>query len=203
MKSLRLHTPLLILAVCVTVLVLVLYAYMYYQVRTSTQKALDARELATAEQYNKSKEADLIKVYEATIPDRERLATYFIPAHSTVAFIEAIESIGPASGSDLKLSSIDASAMEDASPGESGEITAHIEASGAWSAVMKSLMLAERMPYKITVENVRLDVITEGTPKSSSKKWKIGFDMKARIISTPLKSSTSAGDPTQTSTSTP
>ncbi len=179
MKPPQSHKPFLILAVAVTILVTALYAYMYWQVGLSVNKAIAARDIARTQGINQTREKDLVKMYESTAAERAQLGSFFIPRDETVEFIEAIELIGPQAGSEVTLSSIDADPLVNAKPGTRGDIRAHIEAQGPWNAVMKTLMIAERLPYKLRINNVRLDgSVLDGT----NREWRLRFDIVGTVV---------------------
>ncbi|MES2216693.1 MAG: hypothetical protein V4481_05375 [Patescibacteria group bacterium] len=183
MKPPQSHKPFLILAFAITLLVGALYCYMYWQVNVSLGKAVVARELARTEEDNKSREKDLIKLYQSTAAERAQLGSFFIPSDKTVQFIEAVESIGPQSGAELDLSDIAADPLEKAAPGTRGNVHAHVEAHGSWAAVYRVLLFAERLPYKLIVSDVRME--TSGLADKGPREWRISFDINAILIVTP------------------
>jgi hypothetical protein len=183
MKPPQSHTPFLILAIAITVLVGMLYAYLYWQVDVSLDKAIAAREIALIEAGKKSREKDVLKLYEATASNRGRLAEYFIPSDGTVQFIEAVESIGPIAGSSVELTDIQADDLSGKASGTIGAVRAHVEARGLWVPVYKTLLFAERLPYKVTINNIRLSA-GEGLAKTGQS-WKIEFDIVGTLIVTP------------------
>jgi len=181
------HTSFLILAASVTLLVGALYLYMHYQVNISVSKATAAREVAQKEGAYKEKEKDVLKMYQATVAERAQLAGYFIPADKTVDFIEAVESIGPISGGSLLLSSIEADPLDVTKPGTQGKVHAHVEAHGSWVSIMKMLMFAERLPYKVTINNIHIAYEGTGDTKNASREWRLSFNIEANIIVTLVK----------------
>jgi hypothetical protein len=181
MKPPQSHKPFLVLAIAITLLVVALYAYLYWQVSVSVSKAIAAREIAQTEREYKAKEKDTIRLYENTATKRALLGGYFIPGDQTVQFIEAVESIGPISGSDLRLSSIDADNLSNEKAGTRGTVRAHVEANGSWMSVYKTLLFAERLPYKVTIDKVRLDS-TLGA--KNTREWNVSFDIIGSLIVT-------------------
>ncbi len=214
MKPPHSHKAFLILAIAVTLLVAARYVYMEWQVNVSVAKAILARDLVIAAQGSKSREQDLLKLYDNTAENRARLKGLFIPSNETVHFIEVMESMGPQSGATLTLSSIAADPLDKAKAGTFGSASAHIDATGSWFEVFKVLKLAENLPYKVYVNNVRLDTsglptapapaptATTKTPAAKtkvlkSKQWRISFDVNAVIIAV-----TSSSTPSVVSTTT-
>jgi hypothetical protein len=181
MKPPQSHKPFLILAAAVTLLVAALYSYLYWQVSVSVEKAVAARDIANVERELKAREKDMFRLYEGTVSKRSLLSGYFIPSDATVQFIEAVESIGPIAGAEVNLTAIDADELEDAKVGTRGTIRAHVEAKGTWIAVYKTLLFAERLPYKVSVDKIRLDstVLAKG-----SREWRISFDIIGTVLVT-------------------
>jgi hypothetical protein len=182
MKPPQSHKPFLILATAVTLLVAALYLYMYWQVNVSVGKAVVARDLAHNEEAFKERQNDMKRLHESTAAERALLKSFFIPKDETVEFIEAVESIGPQSGAELVLSSIDADPLTGAVPGTYGLMKAHVEAQGSWVAVSKALMLAERLPYKVLVDNVRLDMSAASSAAKGTRVWRVSFDIYGTLI---------------------
>jgi hypothetical protein len=183
MKSPQSHIPFLFLAIAVTLLVGMLYAYLYWQVNVSLDKAIVARDIALVETDKKSREKDVLKLYETTQEDRNKLAGYFIPSDGTVQFIEAVESIGPVAGSSVELSTIEADNLAGKPAGTIGTVRAHVEARGQWAAVYKTLLFAERLPYKLAIKNVRLGSGDE--VGKAGRAWRVSFDIVGTLIVTP------------------
>lgn len=207
MKPLHNHKAFLVLAIAVTLLVAARYVYMKWQVNVSVTKAVVARGLVLAAQDSKSREQDIIRLYESTADKRARFKDWFIPSNETVQFIEIMESIGPKSGTELTLTSIAADPLDKAKVGTFGTASAHVDAVGSWAGVFKALKLAETLPYKVYVNNIRLDtsgltaaVVTPSKTKTKapvSRKWRISFDVNAVIIAVATSSA-----PTSISTTT-
>lgn len=185
MKRFHHHTFLLVLAITVTLLVVAVYGYMYYVVRVSIVRAATARDIVALEKANKERENDVRSLYERTKEARASLSDFFIPADRVVEFIESIEALGPQTGSEVSLRSI-----EDLAPGKIegkayGLAKAEVEAIGSWTSVMRALSLAENFPYMVSITNTRLDT-SIGT--TGSRKWKAKFTIEV-VLSDPLSSS--------------
>ena len=114
--------------------------------------------------------------------DRSRLRSFFISSDAVVSFIEALEALGPQTGSVVSLSEISAEAMDTAPVGAFGKARARINALGSWASVQRVLMLGESLPYKIHIDRVRLDG-AEASSKDSSGLWRLSFDIEATLIS--------------------
>ncbi len=184
MKRFHHHTFLLVLAISVTMLVGVVYGYMYYVVRFSIVRAANARDIVSLEKANKDRESDVRALYDRTKNDRDSLVNFFIPADRVVDFIEAIEALGPQTGSKVTLN-IDTVDAKDSEDGKHGLARANVEIIGSWISVMRALSLAENFPYAVSVSQTRLSLQT-GT--SGSYNWKASFVVEV-VLSEPMSSS--------------
>ncbi len=178
-------TVLFAIALLVTLFVCVLYGYMYYIVGNSLEKALVAREEVKKEQAYKDQGESSVSLSETTKNDRAMLNTFFVDDEDKVTFIEMIESLGDRTGSAVTLSSIVADDLATSPVGTQGHVKINVEAQGSWSSVMRTLILAENLPYKITVTSIRLD--TSGTldAKNPKQSWKLSFVLDALSIHNP------------------
>jgi hypothetical protein len=155
---------------------------MHYVVKISITRAATARDIVALEKANKGREQAVRALHERTATDRASLSQFFIPADRVVEFIEAIEALGPQTGSTVTLSSID-----DVPPGQIkgskyGLARARVEARGSWSSVMRALSLAENFPYAISVQDTRVD-----SGASGGSSWKAEFTLEV-LLSDPLSS---------------
>lgn len=182
MKNHYNHITLLIVAFIVTAFVFVLYGYMYFVVGNSLDKALAAREEVKKEQAYKDQEKNSADLYEKTAKDRAKLSTFFVDDNNKVSFIEMIESLGDRTGSTITLSSIVADDLATSPVGTYGHIKINVDVQGSWASVMKTLILAENLPYMITIRTVRMD--TSGTldAKNPKQSWKLSFTLDATSI---------------------
>jgi hypothetical protein len=157
-----------------------LYVYMLYATSASVRQANLARDVVRAEGANQSQAESLSELAASTATSRARLLSFFVPADDVVAFIKALESIGPQSGSSVSMDTIDADPLSDAPPGTTGSIRAHMSAHGSWSSVMRALSIAERMQYSVSIDHVRVDSSSLDT--AARRTWDLSFDIKAAMI---------------------
>ncbi len=182
MKNTHSHMPFLIFALVVTGLAAVVYIYMQSAIGASVKSVLVARNLVRTEQVNKNQEQAVMAAYTATAADRARLMTHFVPADSVVSFIEAIEHIGPQTGSTVTLSGISADTIDGSVPGTTGTVRGHVSAQGSWESVSRALALAEVLPYKVTIDNVELTAAGMTADKVPKRSWTMSFDIQALSI---------------------
>jgi hypothetical protein len=172
MKHHHTHIPFLILAIAVIVVAGSLYIYMFYASAASVDRANIARAVVLREKADQSQEKSLVAAASTTESDRARLASFFVPADDAVSFITALESIGLQSGAQVSIASISSDSLS---------VQAHIDAHGSWSSVMRALSLAERMPYAVSISNVRMDE-SGAVAGSKSHAWSLSMDIKALIL---------------------
>jgi hypothetical protein len=175
MKHHNSHIALLVIAVSITVFVYGLYGFMYHSVNISLANALAAKEEVQKEQMYKDQGKNLTTIYDATVKDRAKLSSYFVPDSAKVTFIEMLESLGNSTGSKVSLSSISADDLVASAVGSEGHITAHIDVEGTWSGVMRTLIYAENLQYKSSVSKVQMSGTTNEDPKDLRSVWHLSF----------------------------
>lgn len=181
MNRFHAYSMLLILAVIALAGSLAAYMTMHRATRVSVIRAEAARLSATSSQYDKSQSNAIAKLSADTAADRARLRSEFIPYDQAVSFIDSIEALSNESGGAVALSSINADDLGSSPSGTVGNIQAHVEAKGSWVAAMKTLMLAENLPYQVSISNVRFNTSGLGA-KDKPLQWELTFDIRAAIF---------------------
>jgi hypothetical protein len=182
MKHFHSHILLLVMAVITLGFTVGVYVYLERAVDASIAHAVAARNLVRSEQANTSQQQNIISVYEATAANRARLYGNFVPVDAVVTFIEAIENLGNETGSQVTLSGINADPLDGAVTGTTGKVSGHVTASGSWESVMRVLTLAEVLPYKVSTDNVALNVSVVPDGKNQKRVWNMSFDIQADSI---------------------
>ncbi len=178
------HALLLIFAVFVTLFVGAVYGYMYYRIDMSAQKIVEAQSIIQSAKLSKQREKSFLETYKATASKWATLQEYFVKSNKVVDFIEVVEAIGPQSQSTIAISSIEADNLDSAPLGKEGRVKMKVSSKGSWNATMKALTLAEMLPYKITISNVRASSFEGVASKGSAPKttWELSFDLQAAMI---------------------
>lgn len=204
MKRAHLHTPFLVCAVSIMLFVLVLVIYMHYQVGHMTDEAKKAFALLSTQEASKEKDQSLEDVFNATALDRAKIPAFFIGDDQPVSFIESIETLGKNAGSEVTLGNLAADDLSGQPDDTTGTIRADITVEGDWTAVMKTLILAENMPYVSKIHGVKFNTSlpapapsAPAAPAVSAKDqksvWHLSFGIEAGLIhhvssSTPTQS---------------
>jgi hypothetical protein len=170
--------PVMMLSVVIFLVSLGAYVVATYIVKAKIENAKKAQIDISTEENKKRNEQNLIKIMQETSDSRAKLPSFFVKDENIVGFIEEVEAIGQTSGTELSLSAINAGDMTKLSSGEISTIKARVVVSGSWTGVMRALSLVENMPYRIAVDNVRIDKGGEG----KTAVWKMDFDMTALLI---------------------
>ena len=176
------HIALLIFAALVTAVVMSAYGYMHGAVALSAKHAIDARDLVIAGRSDKSRQQDIVELYQSTAESRARIGGLFIPADQPVTFIESVESLGVQAGSSVALSAISADSLDGAAAGTIGDAHVHLDAHGSWASVMRTLMLAEVLPYKTQIDQIHLDESTSGDGMKAVHDWRLSFDVHTDVV---------------------
>lgn len=159
---------------------------MYKSVGASIRKNVEAKDAVFLAQKNKDHESEYIASFQKIQSDWGKLPQYFVPTNKIVNFIETIESFRNITGATTTISNLSADKLDASKPGTTGLLKAHIIAQGSWSTAMRTLELAETLPYKVYIKDVRFST----TGKESGEKWQISFDIEAGLI-VPAASSSS------------
>ncbi len=178
------HLSLLILAITVTIFVASIYGYLYYKITVSGQKISEAQYVIESAKLAKEREKSFLDRYTSTAPKWASLQDFFVHSDKVVDFIEVIESLSSQSKSTVTISSIDADNLDNAAVGKEGLIRVKINAKGSWVSVMRALSLVEVLPYKMSINNVRLNVVNNdsGNTKDAQKTWELNFDLQVAMI---------------------
>jgi len=136
------------------------YTFMYRDTVTKAQEEalVKSEVLAASEQVTEAKNMEIM--YQSTTDDRGLLPSFFVSSDDAVPFIDAVEAIGPATGSTLSLSS-----LSDSADGGSSHsiVTAAITVSGTWPNVMRAIGMVENLPYAISIKDLYMSE-SQGSP---------------------------------------
>jgi len=176
------HIPLLLLAIATALFMAALYGYVWHRISLSVSQTETARAALSVEQDTKSDEQRLQQEYATSAAGRSRLDGLFIPADDAVTFIETVEGFGKVSGSPVTLSAITADPLTGAPAGTVGTVSAQVVTQGSWASVMKTLDLAESMPYASAVDNIRLDTSVPADSRATARIWSLSFDLRALLL---------------------
>lgn len=182
----RIRIILYIFSIAILLALVGAYAYIYRETNDHVNRAIAAKGDLSSEERSQADRKDLIGISDATAAARAKLSEYFISADSAVDFIQEVESIGPASGTKIVISSIVADAADKANPGKIGRVAARVAVTGSWSAVMKALELFETLPYLSTVNQVSLSTsVITGEKVSSARVWQLSLEVSASTLNKP------------------
>ena len=172
----------IVLAMLALGAVVTLYLRLYQQIESSADQARLAEDIIQTEQNELSQAKNIQSVYQSSAAERAELPGLFVPSADEVAFIEALESIGPDSGATVSIASIHADPLDNAVPGTTGKIETDVTAHGSWDDVMKALVLAESLPYQNLVDNVVLANGGAASVPAKSPAWQISYHVSAMIL---------------------
>lgn len=175
MKHHHSHTALFVIACSTIVVVFATYGYMHHRINVSLSRAIEGKRTAVEKSLSAQMQGNVAALYVESAADRVKLREFFVPEDSTIAFIESVEKLGSSSGSDVQLSGIEAIASGDSA---SGRLRVRVEARGSWASVLKTVMLAESLPYGVSISDVRVDAAQSSTGKGAPG-WKATFVIEA------------------------
>mgnify|MGYP000973946804 CR=1 FL=1 len=175
----------LVLSIVVFLAVAGGYWYVFSSVDAQITSTTSVLQEIAAEQYRQDHQRTISDSLKKVADNKDRLEKYFVSSEQVVGFIEKVEGIGGIAGANLTLSSINADDITTAATGTIGKIKAHVSGTGSWAAVMKSVSIAERLPYSVSLNNLRLDLagLSETTGKALSQaQWRVDFDIEVLSI---------------------
>ncbi|GEM_PF-531854 len=186
---------LLYIAIITVAVVALVYGYIFYKTGLLIQDSAQARQAVVSATVSKSHEQAFMQMYQSTADSWAKLPALFVQPDKFVSFIEAVEYLGTESGTTVTIASVNVDDgthtatnsdnsldnLKNAAAGTLGSVSAHVGAQGSWTAVMRTLQLAEVMPFNVTISNVQLDVDTSGG-KTAARSWHLSFDVKADIV---------------------
>jgi len=172
------HHFLIIFAIAVTLLVTALYVYMRYSILDMTNEAVVSKSKIISLRMHENVDEELEKIKKESKDDFTKISRAFIQLDNTVPFIESLESLGKNTGSVVTIASIDNVDPVEGSSAVNGYIKIRINILGSWSAVMKTVMMVENMPYKLLIDGVRFDRAPESAVANRTK-WAGVVDFRA------------------------
>ncbi len=113
-------------------------------------------------------------LFNDTLSSRKTLRDHVLAKGKVVDLIVLVESLGSKSGSKVTIANIDSLTKEQAASA-SGEVNMSVTATGSWSSVVRTLTLAEALPYMSVIDSVRFDV-------STGHDWNLNFKLRALVI---------------------
>lgn len=176
MKHHHNHTALLVIACSTMILVYSVYGYMRHRITASLGRVIEGKHLVAERDLSAQKQDSLALLYSESADDRSKIKKLFVPEDSTVSFIESIEALGQSSGAEIELSGIEAQPPAEGS--RVGRIRVRVEARGSWAAAVKTIMLAESLPYGVSLSDVRIDASQASSAKDASR-WRTTFTIEA------------------------
>lgn len=165
------HHILLILAFFAIIGSVCAYVVLHNVIKSQSIRAHDGLHELTVTDEKKKREADTASLYAKTTLEREYLTRVVLPKENIIDFIQLLEQTAIDVGVELELSGVtDESVI---SPDKIGYFKGHIEINGAWSNVMRALIMIENIPYSVAISDVRLN-------NGSDQKlpWSLSLDLK-------------------------
>lgn len=171
----------LVLSTAAFVILVIVYFYIHKGVNDQIARTNVALVEVANQQYKKDNQKSIVDSLHSVGVGKEKIGSSFVQEDQVVGFIEKVESIGDITGKPISISAINADDISGAAVGTVGKIKAHVSSSGSWPTVMKTLTLAEKLPYSVLINNLRFDLsgISEATGKSlATAQWRIDFDIE-------------------------
>ncbi|MFA6601444.1 MAG: hypothetical protein WCT02_01090 [Candidatus Paceibacterota bacterium] len=190
MKNFHSHIFILVFSLAVSIFVFGAWFYMYRLIGTYLNQAANDRAAVSADGVTKSREKSFMDIYQKTSSKWSRLPDYFVPANNVVTFIETLEHLNADGGAKVTISGVSDDSADGAPGGTEGTVRAHITVDGKWLNVMKTLSLAESLPYKTVLSGVNLSVsnnnfalnVVVASSTAQKRDWSLNFDIQAATL---------------------
>jgi Tfp pilus assembly protein PilO len=175
MKKLRSqHYILLVLSVLAIFASAAAYFFMYNDAMKKAQEEANVQASVKAASKHAVEVENMKTIYDETAANRALLPSFLVSAGNAVPFIDAVEAIGPESGSTVSISSLSSGTDSNSSL---EVVTATISAVGTWQNVMRAVEMIEDMPYAISVKNLHLDVLSSSDSSAAAPHWTATMDI--------------------------
>ena len=154
------------IALCFNLIVVSAYSYAFINIQQKnkhTSELLSESATLTAQKENQGATKENVS---ETVAVRNELDTYFIPQNGVVPFLNLLQSLGTENHLTLKVVSVGID-VAPLSPDILEEVLANLEVTGTWSDVSRFAALVELMPYKVYLNTVNLEKVSDATVSSS------------------------------------
>lgn len=158
MKASSPKSILVLLAVLVVVVIAIMYVAVI-SIQASGEKTLALLQEAAA---NRSQTEDLSKNKGEDLKEMARdINAYFVSKDGVVNFIEDVEKEARTYQLEVFVRSVDVTKNSD-DPNDNKEVMKlKLEMRGSWGNTLRFISYLERIPYKVTLENIEMTKISE------------------------------------------
>ena len=175
MKKLRSqHYILLVVSIMAIFAAATAYFFMYNDAMKKAQEEANVQASVKAASKHTMDVENMKTIYNETAIGRAQLPAFLVSLGDAVPFIDAVEAVGPASGSTISISSLSSGTADNSS---NGLVTATISAVGTWPNVLRAVEMIENMPYAISVKNLHLDVLSSSGSSAAAPRWTAAMDI--------------------------
>jgi hypothetical protein len=175
MKKLRSqHYILLIMSVLAIFAAATAYFFMYNDAMKKAQEEANVQASVKAASKHTMDVETMKTIYDETTASRAQLPAFLVSLNDAVPFIDAVEAVGPATGSTISISSLSSGTAGDSSY---QVVTATISAVGTWPNTMRAVEMIEDMPYAISVKSLRLDALSPSDSSAAGPHWTAAMDI--------------------------
>lgn len=156
MKSFNKTTTLLLVSLIATLVSGGIYSFFFILTKNKTQETAEILEKTESLSGKNTQIASIIASLKNERENIDKLSSYFIKENEIALFIKKIENLGPQSGAEVTLESLEPGVTEKSVP----FLSFRIKANGKFEDIERLLILLENMPLKLEWKTARL---TRGT----------------------------------------
>ena len=165
----------LIFIAIISIASMVSYVVFFKKVEKKNEAVFFVTKEADAAVQKEIKLRSVKELIKDTEMDRSKLDTYFVSDDKIVDFIEDVENLGLLTDSYVEVISVNVSSDRGSKDSLSELLNIDFEVKGGWREIFHFVTLLEKMPFKIDVSRVNLEVVYDNTTKKDiTGVWK-GF----------------------------
>ena len=157
-----------VIALFFSVAIVGAYCYLWVEIIQKNQNI--GILLGEAEALNLEKEifSSVKEKVAETMPMREKLTEFFIPKDGVVSFLNTVQTLGAGNKLEFKVGSV---AIEDEAgvPDSFENVKLNVDAEGTWDDLYRFATLAELMPFKVSVDQIDLEIVPKEISNTSKK----------------------------------
>lgn len=175
----------LLALIILNVLALGIYAYFFFSIQNKLTY-IDEQSVAAQEQITaRSNRAEIKKILEERVSEREKISRQFIDFGKEVEFAIALESLGQRSGVDYEyeLKVVDPQIQDPKNKTPYTLLQVVVKTEGAWNDTVQFLSLIEAYERYIQIDSYELSVVETGNevPEGTPSVWRGAFAITAFI----------------------
>lgn len=179
----RIRNTVLVLCAMTAAVSVAAYSYLYRGTSVRIDETVAAKKIVKAAESAKTLGKEIVRLHDATIHERAQLASLLVSDDQSVEVIQALEAVGPATKTEISISTIRSAKPDEKADPKIGSVSANVSASGSWAGVMKALKMFENLPYENSISQVNMRLVSAGDDKSKKPRtWEAAVEISFKTL---------------------